>query len=77
MSPLILTLLLSCVSGALAALGTFVRPARKPAAVLLLLWLAAALPLMFFRNLPAENVLLFYTLSAALGLLCSIGGRKT
>lgn len=71
------TLLLAAVSGALQALGVFVRPLRRVCGVLLLVWLAAALPILFFQNIPAENVLLFYLLSAALGLICSFGGKPT
>ena len=64
------------VSGVLLALGYFVRPLRKAAGVLLLAWMAAALPILFFSNVPAQNVLLFYLLSAVLGLIFSFGGKK-
>ena len=76
MSPLITTLILSCVSGVLLALGYFVRPLRRAAEVLILLWMAAALPILFFANIPSQDVLLFYLLSAVLGLIFSFGGKK-
>ena len=76
MSPLLTTIVLAAVSGVLQALGIFVTPLRKTAGILLLLWLAAALPLQFFLNLPSMNVLLFYLLSAVLGLILHRGGRK-
>ena len=69
------TLILAAVSGALQALGVFVRPLRRVCGLLTLLWLATALPVLFFRNIPAQNVLLFYVLSAVLGLICHYGGR--
>ncbi len=69
------TILLAAVSGVLQALGVFVRPLRRVCGVLTLLWLAAALPVLFFRNIPAQNVLLFYILSAVFGLICHYGGR--
>ncbi len=75
MSPLVFTLILSCVSGALQALGVFCRPLRRAAGVLTLLWLAAALPILFFRDIPGQRVLLFYLLSAVFGLICQFGGK--
>ncbi len=75
MSPLVFTLILSCVSGVLQALGVFCRPLRRTAAVLTLLWLVAALPILYFRDIPAPSVLLFYLLSAVFGLICHSGGK--
>lgn len=72
---LLLTLLLSAVSGVLTALGCFVRPLGRLCAVLCLVWLAAALPVMFFLKLAFEYVLLFYLISSALGLIFLLGGR--
>ena len=76
-TPLLTTLILSAVSGVLQALGWFVRPLRRLMAALLLVWIAAALPILFFLNVPAQDVLLFCILSAALGLIFSFGGRPT
>ena len=73
----IYTLLILCaVSMVLMALGTFVPRLGKACAGLCLLWLAAALPLMFFLELGARHVLLFYLISAALGLIFLYGGKK-
>ena len=69
------TLILAAVSGLLEALGVFVRPLRRICGVVLIVWLAAALPILFFRNVPSNNVLLFYLLSAAIGLICHFGGK--
>lgn len=75
MSTLPTVFILSAVSGLLLGLGC-VRPLRKVCGVLLLLWLAAALPILFFRNIPSMQVLLFYLISAVLGLIFNIGGRR-
>lgn len=76
-SELATTLILAAVSGVLQGLGYLIRPLRKPAGVLLLVWIAAALPILFFLNIPAQNVLLFCLLSAVFGLIFSFGGRRT
>jgi hypothetical protein len=69
-------LIMAGVSAVLQAMGYFVPSLRKAAGVLLLVWMAAALPILFFRNIPAEGVLLFYILSALCGLIFSFGGKK-
>ena len=69
------TLILFAVSAAILGLGRFVRPLGRVCGVLGLVWLAAALPVMFFLNLDARHVLLFYLLSAAIGLIFHIGGK--
>ena len=74
MSTLSTTLILSAVSGLLLGLGCL-RPLRRVCGVLLLGWLAAALPILYFLNVPADQVLLFYILSAILGLLFNMGGK--
>lgn len=74
MSTLSTTLILCAVSGLLLGLGC-VRPLRRVCGILCLVWMAAALPILFFRNVPSDQVLLFYMLSAVLGLLFNIGGR--
>ena len=74
MTPLLTTILLSAISGVLLGLGC-VRPLRRVCGVLLLLWLAAALPILFFMNFSSELVLLFYLLSAIWGLIFNLGGR--
>lgn len=76
-SELITTLILAGISAVLQALGYFVPFLRKAAGVLLLVWMAAALPVLYFRGLSAESVLLFYILSALFGLVFSFGGKKT
>lgn len=75
MSSFSLTFILSAVSALLMALGCFVRPLGRVCGALCLLWLAAALPLMFFLNVDWEFVLLFYLISGAAALIFSYGGR--
>ena len=75
-SDLITTLILTGISAVLQALGCFVPLLRKAAGVLLVVWLAAALPVLYFRGVSAEGVLLFYILSALCGLIFSFGGKK-
>lgn len=75
MSTLTTVLIMAGVSGLLLGLGC-VRPLRKVCGALLLIWLTAALPILFFRNVPAMHVLLFYLLSAVLGLIFNFGGKK-
>ena len=74
-SALAYTLILSAVSAVLVGLGRFVRPLTRICGVLCLVWLAAALPVMFFLNLDSQHVLLFYLLSAAMGLIIHFGGK--
>ena len=69
-------LILAGISAVLQALGFFVRSLRKAAGVVLLVWMAATLPLLFFLGVSAEGVLLFYILSALFGLIFSFGGKK-
>ncbi len=75
MSAFVTTLILSAVSGLLTGLGCFARPLGRVCAVLCLVWLAAALPVMFFLKLASEYVLMFYLISGALGLIFLYGGR--
>ncbi len=74
-SPFLTTLLLSAVSAALMGLGCLTR-LKRVCGVLCIVWLAAALPLLFFLNIPSQMVLLFYLISAAAGLLFNMGGRR-
>ena len=76
-TELITTLILAGISAVLQALGCFVPSLRKAAGILLLVWLAAALPVLYFRGVSAEGVLLFYILSALFGLIFSFGGKTT
>lgn len=76
MSPILITLILSAVSGLLMALCRFVRFLGRVCGVLSLIWLAAAVPVLFFLNIGWEYVLLFYLLSATLGLIIIYGGKK-
>ena len=69
------TLVLFAVSALILGLGRFVRPLGRVCGILGLVWMAAALPLMFFLNLDSQHVLLFYLLSAAIGLIFHMGGR--
>ena len=69
-------LILAGISAVLQTLGFFVRSLRKAAGVVLLVWMAATLPLLFFLGVSAEGVLLFYILSALFGLIFSFGGKK-
>ncbi len=73
---LVTTLILSGVSGVLQGLGYLIRPLRRTVGALLLVWLAAALPILFFLNIPSQDVLLFCLLSAVFGLIFSFGGRR-
>ena len=74
-STLVIVLIMSAVSALLTGLGSLVRCLTRVCGVLLLLWLAAALPLMFFLDVSSELVLLFYLISAVCGLIFTIGGR--
>lgn len=77
MSPVLTFLILCAVSAALLAGATFLPPLfAKICAVLMLLWLAAALPLLYFSMLGEQYVLLFYLVSGAIGLLLRLGGEK-
>lgn len=71
------TLILSAVSAVLLGLGRFVRPLGRILSAIGLVWLAAALPVMFFLDLEARYVLLFYLISAAVGLIVHFGGKPT
>lgn len=75
MSPFLITMILSAVSGLLLALGRFVRPLGRVCGVLSFLWLGAVLPILFFLNIGWEYVLLFYLISATLGLIFLYGGK--
>lgn len=76
MSPLLTTFILTAVSALLLALNRFVRPLGRVCGVLCVLWIAAALPVMFFLNLGWEYVMLFYLLSALIGLILIYGGKR-
>jgi hypothetical protein len=75
MSELSYTLVFSAVSAALMALGCFVKPLGRVCGVLVLLWLAAVLPLLFFLNVSWQYVMLFYLISAAVCLVLNYGGK--
>lgn len=76
MSTLTVTLIMSAVSGLLLGLGC-IRPLRKVCGALCFVWLIAALPILFFSNVPSMQVLLFYLLSALVGLIANFGGKRT
>lgn len=76
-SALATTLILSAVSAVILGLGRFIRPLGRLCSVAGLIWLAAALPVMFFLDLEARYVLLFYLISAAVGLIFQFGGKPT
>lgn len=77
MSPVLTFLILCAVSAALMSGATFLsRPWATVCAVAMLLWLAAALPLLYFTMLDEQYVLLFYLISGAVGLLLWLGGDK-
>ncbi|MCD7770000.1 MAG: hypothetical protein LUH36_07805 [Oscillospiraceae bacterium] len=69
-------LVLCGISAALMALAVFARPIAKPCTVLCLLWMGAALPVMFFMTYAWRYVLLFYLISSAFSLLFLFGGRR-
>lgn len=75
MSPLLTTLILSAVSGLLMALSRYVRFLGRVCGVLSFLWLAAAIPVLFFLHIGWEFVLLFYLISGTLGLIFLYGGK--
>ena len=77
MSVLGITLILSAVSGLLMGLGCLVRRLERLCGVVTLVWLAAAVPIMYFLSLPSENVLLFFLISAVLSLVFQFGGKRT
>lgn len=76
MSTLSVTLIMSACSCLLLGLS-LIRPLRTVCGVLCYLWLIAALPILFFSNIPSMQVLLFYLLSALAGLIVNIGGKHT
>ena len=76
MSPILITLILSAVSCLLITLCRFVRFLGQVCGVLSLIWLAAAIPVLFFLNIAWEYVLLFYLISATFGLILIYGGKK-
>lgn len=77
MSSVVTFLILCAVSALLLAGGIFLpRPWANVCAVLMLLWLAAALPILYFSMLDESYVLLFYLISGAIGLLLQWGGGK-
>ena len=76
MSELSIVLIMSGVSLLQFLCGRFIRVLTKYCGILCLVWLAAALPLMFFLDVDARHVLLFYLLSSAAGLITHFGGRK-
>lgn len=75
MLPFYTLLILCAVSGVLLALAVFAPPGRLWGA-LSLLWLAVALPVLFFMNLAWRYVLLFYLISGMLGLIFLFGGKR-
>ena len=77
MSDLSIVLIMTGISLLLFLSGRFIRALTKACGLLCLAWLAAALPTMFFLDIDARHVLLFYLLSAAAGLISHFGGRKT
>lgn len=75
MSAITITLILSAVSAVILGLGRFVRPLTRICGAAGIVWLAAALPVMLFLNLDSRHVLLFYLISAAVGLIFHFGGK--
>jgi len=75
MSPFLTIIIMCCVSALLMALSRFVRFLGQVCGVLSLVWIAAALPLLFFLNIGWEYVLLFYLVSGTLGLIFLYGGK--
>ena len=75
MSPLLITAILCAVSGLLMALARYAPRLGRIGSAACLLWLAVALPVLFFLNLGWEYVLLFYLASGTLGLIFLYGGK--
>lgn len=77
MSPVVTFLILCGVSVVLLAAASYLpRPWALVGSILLLIWLAAALPVMYFTMLSEKYVLLFYLVSGAFGLIFRLGGGK-
>lgn len=76
MSPYLTLLILFAVSALLLALCFFCPRWSKTGTYICLGWLAMALPLMYFIGLTREEILLFYLLSGAAGLVYMTGGEK-
>ncbi len=76
MSPYLTLALLCAVSAALLALSYFSRWWSNLGSYLLLIWMALSLPIMYFADLDRELILLFYMISAAVGLGIQAGGEK-
>ena len=76
MSAFFKMVLLCAPSVILLGLGTWVKTYNRIWRAACLIWLAAALPVMFFMGLEEEELLLFYLVSAAAGLLFRTGGER-
>ena len=76
MLPIYTVLILCAVSALLLAGGCFIPRLSKVCAALTVLWLAAAMPIMFFTEVDMRHMLLFYLVSGALGLIFLFGGKK-
>lgn len=76
MSPYILLLILCAVSAALLAQCFFSRWWSNLGTYICLVWLAAALPIMYFADMSRNHILLFYLVSGAVGLAYHLGGEK-
>ncbi len=76
MSPYILLIILCGISAALLAQCYFSRWWSNLGTYVCLVWLAAALPIMYFSDMDRELILLFYLISGAIGLIYQAGGKK-
>ena len=76
MSPYLILIILCAVSGGLLALSYYSRWWSNLGSYILLFWLAASLPIMYFTALDRKLILLFYMISAAIGLAIQAGGAK-
>lgn len=76
MSPYLILLILCAVSALLLALICFSPRAGRIGTGLCLAWLAAALPVMYFLDIERKGILLFYLVSAAIGLVFMTGGKE-
>ena len=76
MPPICTVLILCAVSALLLAGGRFLPQLEKLCAALTVVWLAAAIPIMFFTEVDMRHMLLFCLLTAAVGLILQVGGKK-
>ena len=68
MSSIVIVIICAAVSAGLTAIGTFVPGLQRIGGIVGFLWLAAALPILYFNNVSWQYVLVFYLLAAVINM---------